>query len=857
MRLFRLFILRHLGHERARSVSAVLGFALGIAVIVAIRLANASSLRGFESALEIISGKTSLEITSPGGVDETRIPELAWLGAYGVLSPVLEGDARVSTASGAEVVRVLGVDILRDRALRDYRLLDFGGGRQPDSREFLALLVDPHSVILTARFAGRFGVTAGQEVEIAIGDRAQRFTVRGLLRDTGPAQALDGNVALMDIAAAQWAFASLGRLTRIDVRLNDGVAVDDAERRIAARLPAGLSVQRPARRGREVEKMLQAFHFNLSALSYVSLLVGLFMIYNTISVSVVARREEIGSLRALGAGRATVLGLFLGEAAILAAAGCGLGLLLARYLALGAVSLTSTTVSVLYRGVVSPPPAVGFGDAVLAFAVGLPLALVSASIPALEAARVPPADAVRGADRLETRYRLRLRHLSFPALLLLAGWGLARLGPVGGLPVFGFCSALLIVFGGAALTPLVLFLLARAGRRPLARLLNVEGMLAHANLSGSVPRLSVSVAALSLSLSMMVAIAVMVGSFRATVIYWVGQTLRADLYLSPALRGASGAPAALSPEVVQAVTADPAVSAVDPFRREEAPFGGGTITLGCSDFSVLLARGGLMFKSPREGRRAALAAVGTDAVVASESFCLKHGYADGDRVELPVRSGRARFRIAAVYYDYSSDRGIVLMDRSTWLRHFDDASPSSLGVYLKPGSDPGAARSRILRTLGARHRVFLNTNESLRREVLRIFDSTFAVTWALEAIAIFVAILGVSTTLVTLTYERRRDVAMLRLIGAGTRQITRMIVAEAGMLGAASQAVGVAVGLLLSLLLIYVINVQSFGWTIQFHLPGAFLLQMSAGILAATAVAGLYPARRACGFRLSDQVAEE
>ncbi len=856
MRLFRLFILRHLGRERARSVSAVFGFALGIAVIVAIRMANASSLRGFESALDLISGKTSLEISAPGGVDETRIPELSWLGDYGTVSPVVEADARVRAASGGEVVRVLGVDILRDRTLRDYRLLDFGGGRQPDSREFLELLVDPHSIILTARFAARFGLAAGQEVEITAGDRAQRFTVRGLLRDTGPAQALDGNVALMDVAAAQWVFASLGRLTRIDVRLKDGIGVEEAERRIAPRLPAGMSADRPARRGREVEKMLAAFHFNLSALSYVSLLVGLFMIYNTVSVSVAARRQEIGSLRALGASRRTVLRLFLGEAAVLAVAGCGLGLLIAPYLARGAVALTSTTVSVLYRGVVSPPPGLGPWDAVLAFSVGLPLALFSASVPALEAARVPPADSVRGADRLETRHRLRLRHLSVPALLLLAGWELARLGPVGGLPVFGFFSALFIVFGGAALTPLVLFLLARAGRRPLTRLLKVEGMLAHANLSGSVPRLSVSVAALSLSLSMMVAIAVMVGSFRETVIYWVGQTLRADLYLGPALHGA-GRPAALSPEVVRTAAADPAVEAVDPFRREDAPFAGGTVTLGCSDFGVLLARGGLLFKSPRDGRRAALAAAGHEGVVVSESFSLRHGYADGDWVELPAPRGRVRLRIAAVYYDYSSDRGVVLMDRSTWLRHFGDASPTGMGLYLKAGSDPAAARSRILGALGDNHRVFLNTNESLRREVLRIFDSTFAVTWALEAIAIFVAILGVSSTLLTLTYERRRDVAMLRLIGAGRRQITRMIVTEAGLLGAASQAVGVSVGLLLSLLLIYVVNVQSFGWTIQFHLPRAFLMQMTAGILAATALAGLYPARRACGFRLSDQVAEE
>jgi putative ABC transport system permease protein len=821
-------------------------------------MANASSLAGFESALTTLSGKASLEITAPGGVfDERRIPGLEWLARYGTLSPVIEGDAWVSAPRGGEAVRVLGVDILRDRSLRDYLLLDFPGGGRPGTREFLSLLMDPRSVVLTGRFADRLGLRVGQEVEITFGDRKLPFTVRGLLRDTGLARALDGNVALMDIAAAQWAFDSLGRITRVDIRLHESTAVDEAERQISNRLPQELAVGRPARRGRAVEKMLAAYHFNLSALSWVSLLVGLFMIYNTVAVSVAARREEVGSLRALGAGRPAVLGLFLGESLILALGGCSIGLILARYLALAAVSLTSTTVAVLYRGVVAPPPALGIIDVTLAFAVGVPLALVSAAIPAWEASRVPPATAARGYDRLETRYRLSRRHFLIPAALLFAGGVLSQLPAVDGLPVFGFFSALFIVFGGASTTPLILFLLARGGKEPLARMLKVEGLLAHANLSGAVPRLAVSVAALSLGLSMMVAIAVMVGSFRETVIYWVGQTLRADLYLSPATRGIGGGPAALSDEVWKTAAADPAVAAADPFRRVEVPFGESTVTMGCADFRVLADHGGLMFKSPADALRRMREAAGRDEVVVSESFNLKHRKGPGDTVVLPVRQGRASFRIAAVYFDYSSDRGIVLMDRGSWLRHFDDAVPTSLALYLKPGQDPDRARSRILAALGDRHRVFLNTNDSVRREILRIFDSTFAVTWALEAIAIFVAILGVSTTLLTLTYERRRELATLRLIGADTGQVTKMIVLEAGMLGAASQCVGIAVGVLLSLLLIYVINVQSFGWTIQFHLPAKFLAQASAAILAATALAGLYPARRACGFRPSDQVAEE
>jgi putative ABC transport system permease protein len=412
------------------------------------------------------------------------------------------------------------------------------------------------------------------------------------------------------------------------------------------------------------------------------------------------------------------------------------------------------------------------------------------------------------------------------------------------------------MFGGACLVPVVLYAIGRAGGPLLRRLLRVEGLLAYANLAGSIPRLSVSVAALALSLSMMVAIAVMVGSFRETVIYWVGQTLQADVYVSPGMRS-GGMQAGISEEMERAVTLDPDVADVDRYRRTEVPYRGSTIGIGAGEFRVLLEHGNLLFKDPPDGREALRRAAGTDAVIISESLSIRHGLGTGDVVELPVPAGRARFRIKAVYFDYSSDRGIAVMDGSTFRRHYGDLRPSNLSVYLKPGSEPETVRRRILERAGKDYRVFVNTNAGLRREILRVFDSTFAVTWALEAIAVAVAMLGVASTLVTLVLERRQELAMLRLIGADAGQVTRMVVTEAALLGAASQLVGLFVGYLLSLLLIYVINVQSFGWTIQFHLPARFLAQMSAAILIATALAGVYPARRACSFAPAEQVAEE
>jgi putative ABC transport system permease protein len=860
LRLFNRFILRHLARERLRSGVTILGIALGIAVVVAIQLTNASSVRGFATALDTVSGKTSLEIAGPGpGFDEMLLLKLGWLREYGEVSPIIEGDALAKTPDGAmESLRVLGVDILRDRTFRDYQLLEFADGRrQPRPPEFLHLLRDPHSLVLAEKFARRHGLTTGSTLEMTFGDQAQTFTVRGLLKDEGPARAWDGNFALVDIAAAQLAFQRLGRLDRVDVLIAAGISIDEAERAIARRLPEGLTVQRPARRGEQVEKMLAAFHFNLTALSYIALLVGLFLIYNTVSISVITRRAEIGTLRALGVTRRKVLALFLAEAAALAVAGCALGVLLGRLLAYGAVRITATTVNALYIASAAAPAPLSWRQVALAFAIGLPLSLIAAAVPALEAARVAPTAAIRGADRLETRYRLRPRYLLVPALLFALAWWFSRLGPVGDLPVFGYAAAVAIVFGAAFLVPAVLYAVGRLGQRPLARWFKVEGRLANANLAGAIPRIAISVAALAVSLAMMVAVAVMIGSFRETVIYWVNQTLRADLYLSPVTRANAATDATISPEVERAVMAHPAVAAVDRFRNFDVPYEGGLILLSAGEFPVLLERGNLLFKAPADGREAMRRAIGEDAVVVSESFAIKHGKNVGDMVVLPTPSGPVTFRVAAVYYDYSSDRGVAVMDRGTLTRHFGAQPPTSMSIYLRAGADADAVRQEIIAALGARFRVRIFTNAALRAEVLRIFDSTFAITYALEVIAIFVAILGVASTLLTLILERRRELAVLRLVGADRRQVRKMVVIEAALMGGVSQSIGLAVGVLLSLVLIYVINVQSFGWTIQFHLPAGFLAQSSVLILIATALAGIYPARRATQLHAAEQVGEE
>ena len=884
--LFRRFILRALARERLRTAITALGISLGVAVVIAIRLANASSLESFRAATESMAGETSIQITGAAGrFDEMLLAQLGWLSDYGKVSPVVAGfgmtdrqpgapvpsdagDPATSSGSFAptgEFIQVLGIDALRDRPLRRFSLVRIRDDEsQPTPRELLLLLADPDSILITEKFARAHELTLGSGFPLIIGDRRREFVVRGLLLDEGPARAVQGNFALMDIAAAQLALNRLGTVDRVDVKLKRGLSLEAAEDEIRRKLPPTLLLMRPESGYREVEKMIAAFHFNLSALGSIALLVGLFLIYNTVSISVITRRDEIGALRAVGASRRLVLSLFLGEAAVLSLVGTIAGLGLGRMMAGAAVRATAATVETFYVASAATQivdtSTLGPAEIVTAFLIALMLAIVAASLPALEASRVPPVEAMRGATRIAGSVRPAGSYVVISLVLLGLAWALSRLGPVAGLPIFGFAAAGALMFAGAFLTPAALWLACAAGQRTIARVLSrfkVEAMLAGANLRGAIPRVSISVAALGVALAMMVAVSIMIGSFRKTVSYWVEESLVADIYARPMMRTATSYEGEIADELIKAVRADPAVEAVYPFRAQQVSFEDNLITIGAGDFATFLKHGRLAFKAPSNALDSMRRAIGRDAVSVNESFALRFKKRVGDSIELPTVNGSKEFEIATIYYDYSTSRGWVVMDQATYERHFIAGRPGSLSIYLKPGFDAEAARERFNRAAGTRYPTLFTTNSTLRHEVMRIFDSTFAITRALELIAITVAGLGVISTLIALILERRREIAVLGFLGATRAQIRRMIVIEALMISAVGQTIGLAVGALLSLVLIYVINVQSFGWTIQFHFPARFLVESSLLILAASALAALYPASRAVKIKAVQFAREE
>jgi putative ABC transport system permease protein len=420
------------------------------------------------------------------------------------------------------------------------------------------------------------------------------------------------------------------------------------------------------------------------------------------------------------------------------------------------------------------------------------------------------------------------------------GVALSQAPPIGGFPFPGYAAGVMFIVGFGFLVRRFAGMAASLIHRILADRLPAEARLALQTVEGRLPRLSVAVTSLMIAVAMLVSVAIMVSSFRDTIVVWVDQTLGGDLYLRPPSPGSDGGRNVMDPGIPETIAGLPGVAAIERFRSVSIRFGGFPAIMAGSDLETLAARSRLLFLDGRDTPEVVEQLVGNDRVVVSEPFAVRHGIAADDTILLPARDGDAAFQVEAVFYDYSSEGGLVVMDRGTWIRHMDDEAVSTIAVYLESGWDLSGVRQSIAGVVGARARI--SANASIRDQILRVFDQTFEVTYALEAIALAVAMLGIANTLAALVLERRPELAMLRFVGTSRKQIRRMLVLEAGFVGVLGILMGLALGFLLSLLLVHVINFQSFGWTIQFALPAGFLVQAVLAVLAATLAAGFYPA---------------
>lgn len=850
--LFWALILRPVLRDPFRMIITIFGVAIGVAVFLSIQLANRQTLRSFEESVDLVLGRADAIVHAEGmAFDEKYFQELSHVRKLVKFYPVIEGYG-VELKTG-QVVEILGTDLLQDSGIRDFSIKTL----EKDLKGLLPLIMDPKGIVLPEKFIPGTNFKPGDKINFLINGIEKTFNVNAILENKGLARALNGNFALMDIAAAQWAFGRIGKLDRIDIEFKRKENFASIREKLSEVLPDFLRVDRPERKNRQVEKMLRAFQYNLTALSFVALIVALYLIYNMVALSVVRRRTEIGTLRAIGATPLLVASIFFVEAGIIGAAGSVIGIWLGKYLAQFSLDAVSVTVNNLYTPSYVTEVDFNWLQSWPYLLLGVGLSLVSALIPAIDASRTSPTTVMRRGS-----YDLKIfrgdRRLTLFAITSFAMAGIfSLLPPIGGFPYFGFLAVFFVIMGVSFLSPSALL----AGRDLLRgickKYFGGEGFLACMNLSQNIGRNSLAISSLAIAFMMIISMSIMVHSFRQTVIVWIGQTLKADLFVRVAGGRDIDYQYTLPGDRVEDIRKISGVAAVDLFRAQDISYNDKPAVLGSGDFEALSRYGNLVIKSGPTAQELFAQMVGQDRAIISESFALKHEVGVGDSLFMETPNGSAKLQVVAVYYDYSRERGYIIIDRSIFIKYYGDTDVNSFVIYLSNKNEIENVRQEILKTLGADYNLVIRSNPELKKNVLEIFDKTFAITYSLEIIAGGVALLGLFNTLIALILERKREIGIIRFIGGFQDQVKRMVLIESGILGLIGSIMGVAAGGIVSYILIFVINKQSFGWTIQIHFPYIFVLFSLILFWVVSLIASLYPARLAVRLNPKEAVRVE
>ncbi len=850
--------------HKGRSLLTLAGIAIGVGVFLAVRLANVSITEAFATSLDLFAGSAELTVSRPGfGLDETLLPIIEADPAVARAEPQVVGTLVTADAS-REILLLYGIDVLRSRPSTASIEAAGAEGRGEDG----GFLGEDDALLVTRRFAQGRGLRVGDRIEVLADARHVSLRIRGLLV---PAETegqhggssggfLERTVVVMDIAAAQPLLGRVGRLDAVALTLRDGADVDAVRARLTAGLPAGVAVDRPIERSGQVDQMLDAFRLNLTILSLIALLVGVLLVYNTLTFSVVQRRREIGVLRAIGVSRRGIEAAFLAEGVAYGAAGGLLGVLLGLLLAKGTLGAMARTVSALYLHAPVERLRIGAGDLLLGLAIGVLVSAAAALAPARVAAGVPPREPLSlGAAEADTgrpgRRRARRLAVAGLAILLLAGL-LAGLPAWRGQPLGGYGAAFVVLVAALLVAPVLVLAVGRVVRPVAGRFAGPAARLAADHFVQGLRRNAATVAALAVSLAMLVSVWIMVSAFRATVEAWIAQTVRADLLATPAARLGGSREASLPVGVVERIRALPQVAEVDAFRGADVRYEGRPIVLGSGDLALQLRRGRLPFMAGTPADALAEVKARRGALV-SEAFARRFDRWPGSTVTLDLPAGRRSYPVVGVFYDYTTDRGLVVLDAETYVADTGRSDVQSVAVYLRPGADLEAARASLESLFGPDAAVAVVSNRELRARVLDIFDQTFSITFALELIAVVVSAITVVNTLVASTLERQAELGILRAVGLGRADIGRLVRAEAGFIAFAASLLGAAVGVVLSLILVFVINRQAFGWTIQYHLPLEALGTAAALAVGTALVAATWPARRAAAVPIAQAVRYE
>ena len=809
-----------LAQHKGRLAVSVLAIALGVALGYAVQLINAVALNEFSQAVRSVAGEADLEIRGPrAGFDELLYPRVARLPQVAVASPVL--DAEVKLPGRQDTLRVLGVDVFR-AALVQPALI---GDARADRLEFLRT----DALFLSPAAGDWLGVRPGDRLALQVGLDEVELRVAGLLRGGGRER-----LGVMDIAAAQRALRRTGTISRLDIRAIPGTDLAALQASMQAALPPGLIVERAQGDASRNADLSRSYRVNLNVLALVALFTGGFLVFSAQALSVLRRRAQLALLRVLGLTRGDLLRRLLAEGALIGALGAAIGLVVGYLTAAAVLQRFGADLGAgQFRGLHPDLRAEPWASA-LFFALGVLVAVAGSLAAALEASRAAPAQALKAGDEQTAFARLRP---AWPGILLIAlGAFCTMAAPVAGIPLFGYLAIALLLVGTLALMPR----LATGVFGLLPRPRGAGPQLALAQLQGAPGQAAVSLAAIVASFSLMVAMAIMVASFRVSLDDWLDRVLPADLYLRSGLRGET---AYLGPQDEARIGQLPGVRRAEFLRIQK-------LLLHPERPPVTLLARTLHREDPARGLPlvggARLPQPGAPPPLwASEAMADLYGYEPGKVVELPLAGELRRFTVAGIWRDYARQHGAVIIERELYAELSGDRNSNDAALYLSAGASPAAIERAIRATLKGGANLEFGEPDAIRARSLDIFDRTFAVTYALEAVAVLIGLFGLSSSFGALVLARSREFGMLRHVGMTRRQIGAMLAAEGALVSALGLALGLALGWVIGLVLIHVVNRQSFHWSMELHMPWGLLALLAAALLALATLTALVSGRRA------------
>lgn len=836
---------RYLRGHLWQSGLMVVGILMGVAVVIGVDLANESARMAFDLSTSALTGNASHTISAGSqGFDEQVYIHLRRSGLEVPAAPMVTAYV-TSPQLGGETFQLLGVDPFVEGPFRNH----LGSGASLQTGELIPFLTQPGAVLVSDDQLARYGLGLGDHIEIDYGGKIHSGTVVGSLQasDRFKRRALDGMI-LVDIATAQEMTGKVGRLDRIDLILPEG---GDAIQKLQSTLPQGVLLLPAAARNGIVREMSQAFRVNLTAMSLLAMVVALFLIYNTMTFSVMQRRPVFGILRSLGVTRREIFWMVVVEALVAGALGGVLGTLVGVVMGRGTVSMVTQTINDLFFVTTVRDIPIAAISLVKGNLLGMVAATLTAAFPAWEATRVSPQSTLSRSGQ-ETSANRAIPWIGLGgAVAILAGAAILLI-PTNSL-VISFLGTFVAVVGIAMLTPLVTLWIMAFASRILQGVWRGLGRMAPREVVNSISRTSIAVAALMVAVAVTIGVSLMVGSFRATVVTWLDQILHGDIYVS--VPGASvNQPAyALDPRVIPILENWEGVARVDVLQTAQVDSPNGPIQISANN-------------NPNDGMEQIYVsseypvaeiwgAVQGGSVLVSEPLANRLNL-PRHQAELSLYTDRGlhTFPVAGIYYDYASTQGNAILDLDVYRQYWDDPEVSAAAILLDTGMDPEEVSPALRARLAGVQNVLVRPNQALRADTLEIFDRTFAITGALQVMTTVVAFVGVLSAMMSLQLEKQRQLGILRAIGLSGRQLWRLVILETGLMGTVAGVLAMPTGYLLAVILIYIINRRSFGWTLQMQVEAGPFLQALAIAVVASILAGLYPARRILQRKPADAI---